>query len=80
MIKRLFTCWALVSLLALGIVVTIPGASVAFASGDPVFTGQWYGKGYDYTVNYGTYVDVQFFEGGDFAIFHIPAIGLNNQI
>lgn len=80
MIKRLFTCWALVSLLALGIVVTIPGASVAFASGDPVFTGQWYGKGYDYTVNYGTYVDFQFFEEGDYAIFHIPAIGLNNQI
>lgn len=59
--------------------VTIPGVSTVFASGDPVFTGKWYGKAYDYTINYGSYVDIQFNQSPSYAIFHIPAIGLNNQ-
>lgn len=79
MIKRLFSCWALVSLISLGVLLTIPGVSSVFASSDPVFTGQWYGKGYDYTVNYGSYVDFQFNQADGYAIFHLPAIGLVHQ-
>lgn len=79
MIKRLFTCWALVSLLALGMTVTIPGVSTAFASNGPAFTGQWYGSAYDYSVGGGSFIDIQFNEAGGYAIFHIPAVGLVHQ-
>jgi len=65
--------------MSFGILVTIPGASTAFASGDPVFTGQWYGRAVDYTIDSSSYIDIQFNQAGDFAIFHIPAIGLHNQ-
>lgn len=79
MIKRLFTWWALASLMSLGVLVTIPGVSTVFASSDPVFTGQWYGKGYDSTVG-SSFIDVQFDQTVGYAIFHVPGIGLEHQV
>jgi len=78
MTKRLFTCWASTILLALGMLLTIPGFSIAFASSDQGFTGQWYGEGYDSTVG-GSFLDVQFDQAGGYAVFHIPGIGLDHQ-
>ena len=80
MIKRLFTCLATVSLLTLGMVVAIPGVSTVWATDSPDFTGQWYGGAYDYTINYGSYIDIQLNQEDGYAIVHIPAIGLDNQI
>lgn len=78
MTKKLFTCWASVSLLALGVFATIPGFSAAFASSDQDFTGQWYGEGHDSTVG-DSFIDVQFDQLGGYAIFHVPGIGLDHQ-
>ena len=78
MTKRMFSCWTFGSLLALAMVVTIPGVSTAFASTDLEFDGQWYGSGYDYTAG-GSFIDVQFDQTYNYAIFHVPGIGLDHQ-